>query len=102
MKVTDTECLDGKRHQWESIAFENNKEDWCQRETIWCRKCGSLSERIRDKSGKDKKWRRCSSGFNQAGYDITVPYCHGGKKQDVPDMDSPVDLETDSLICSED
>jgi hypothetical protein len=68
-KVTDTKCVDGKRHSWKAISIDfqpGNVTD-----TRWCRKCGCLTEF----AGHDgNHMKRCKE--EDKTYYVEIPKIH--------------------------
>lgn len=69
-KITDVVCKDGKRHHWKYIISEE-LEPTVIRRFVWCKKCGSLTEFVRNRFNKGKKWLRCIEDDEE--YYIEIP-----------------------------
>jgi hypothetical protein len=65
--VTDTVCVDGKRHSWIPIAAEQENYGAVRR-VEWCKKCGSTTESV--KEFRDKGYKRCKE---EDRYYIEIP-----------------------------
>jgi len=68
-KVTPTKCLDSKRHNWRTIAFEGYPND-TKYITKRCSKCGSVTEFTRLGYPWSKN-RRCVE--DDGSYHIEIP-----------------------------
>ena len=69
MKVTNTKCIDGKRHDWQTIWTFTRPGSVV--EFKWCNKCGCKTEF----SGENSfSLMRCTG--SDGSYYIEIPKCH--------------------------
>ena len=67
--ISDTICMDGKKHLWKTITVDMEDATYTVRRYDWCRKCGSLTEFIKGFRA-ESQWKRCE---DEGKYYIEIP-----------------------------